>query len=447
MHARFTNPPRSAAGMPGAVKAARPADKQRNPRDDAGERRRFLLVTWSLPFPPTSGDQQRTFFLHRALQACGDVDVLLLRRDTPELRTLLEPHVNLADVVAPSPRGARGLWRFARPFRPALIDRAAALIGGSETEYTSDPRIAPALHRVLEARKYDLIVTRYIRPAAQSGALQQSRVPVTIDVDDVDTVRYQSWLARTDTPRAARPFVRRRLRQVDRLMRDAVQSARHVWVASAEDEPLLDHSRISVLPNLPYPAALGDTVALPPATESQTIVFVGVPNRMNRQAVLAFIEAGWPRVREAAPRAKLRIVGGGWEELSALRAATNVETPGFVENLVDVYTDAAFALVPVFEGAGTKIKLLDAASRRRTAAVARPSLRGFRDTLPDGSAVFATDTPAALGDACVRLLSDRALRARLADSALRRVREFYSFDAFQRRVREDVDAAIAAERA
>ena len=403
------------------------------------KRPRILLVTHCLPYPPVSGGRQRTYFLHKALSSIGDVDVLLMQKlKDPRFVQELCQHCNIVETVDPLPRGQRSTLRPVRPLAPKLVDRLATTLGDRGRDYTPDPNAAEAFQRLVASTQYDLIVGRFIRPTALALS-GQDLPPVMIDVDDIDFVRYQTWIRRRGTDPLTRLLVGRHLRRVREVLPPFIRRCAHLWVASPRDLGLLDHPSISVLPNLPYPAALGADMALPPApAASKVIAFVGIAgNRVNVEGMRRFVRRAWPIVRRAEPQATLRLAGGGnWRALAPELVRTpGVQLAGYVSDLNDVYRDAAFSIVPLFEGAGTKIKVLESLSYGRTAVVGTPSLRGYESTLHHWESLLVGEDEDDLARHCLALLKDPKRRDALAASGQRVVQKHYSFEVFERAVR------------
>jgi len=129
------------------------------------------------------------------------------------------------------------------------------------------------------------------------------------------------------------------------------------------------------------------------------------------------------------PVARLRVVGsGGWEaERDQLEQTAGVSVIGTVEDLADEYRGAALCVVPLFEGSGTKIKVLEALMHGRVVVAARHSARGYEELVDRG--VVAASNDAELADACAALLLDPARRQAMALAGQRLVRQNYGFEA------------------
>ncbi len=99
------------------------------------------------------------------------------------------------------------------------------------------------------------------------------------------------------------------------------------------------------------------------APESKDVVFVaGFSHSPNVDAAVWFVTEIWPQVFSADPRARLKLVGSNpSKEVLALHSDI-VEVTGWVsdEELINIYSKARVAVVPLRFGAGIKSKTLEA---------------------------------------------------------------------------------------
>jgi glycosyltransferase involved in cell wall biosynthesis len=104
----------------------------------------------------------------------------------------------------------------------------------------------------------------------------------------------------------------------------------------------------------------------------------------NRHGMRAFLARDWPKVREAVPGARLRVVGAGGDDLVD-EVPEGVEIAGFVDDLEAVYADAALVLAPARSGGGSQLKLVGALSHGRIVVGPAFLARERTPRLPDGA--------------------------------------------------------------
>jgi glycosyltransferase involved in cell wall biosynthesis len=204
----------------------------------------------------------------------------------------------------------------------------------------------------------------------------------------------------------------------------AVRLATATFVCSESDRRHLARmtrsARVQTVPN---------SVAFPPAADADVseplVLFVGTMGyRPNAQAVDSLVQEIWPAVRARAPTARLAIVGPGPERTASYRSADRTVTfTGFVDDLDSWYRRARVVCCPIYHGGGTRVKIIEAAAYAKAIVSTRLGAEGLN--LEDGREIILRDAPAALADACVRLLGDPDAAACLGRAALHKARGTY----------------------
>jgi glycosyltransferase involved in cell wall biosynthesis len=123
----------------------------------------------------------------------------------------------------------------------------------------------------------------------------------------------------------------------------------------------------------------------------------------NRNALRFLLERVMPRVWEQLPEARLMLVGGGLPPVSRDK---RVEALGFVEDLADAYRRAACAIVPLLQGGGTPLKLVEALAYGLPVIATSRAAAGLE--LRDGEHCLIADGEQALAQALVKALRGEA---------------------------------------
>jgi glycosyltransferase involved in cell wall biosynthesis len=145
-----------------------------------------------------------------------------------------------------------------------------------------------------------------------------------------------------------------------------------------------------------------------------------------------------PRVWEELPDATLTLVGAGLDpsstsaaaELGELLGDRRIEALGFVEELRDAYSGARCAVVPLLQGGGTPLKLLEALAYALPAVVTPRAAAGL--AVRDGEHCLIADGATAFAAALCRVLRDGA--PELGRRGRELVAERYSIEALSRLV-------------
>lgn len=399
---------------------------------------KILYIMPAAPFPHDRGTAQRTDLLYRALRDLGEVDTVLLRaRHEPAadaaLLERLRDEYSLIGSLRLRARGEIGAWSLVRRIAGRRVDRIARGLGDADAEHRAAAPLRAWLTCQLRRRGYDLIVGRYLSVLGPTGALEQSRVPVALDVDDLPTEMCRSRLATSRRHGLAHYLEQRRLERLERTLPRHFSRCAALWVASDEHlrEPGLE--RAQHLPNIPYfPEGL--PAPLPANAGSKRLLFVGTfSHNPNLQGIGHFVERIWPKILAEEPEARLTLVGSKLSDAqrSQYTAMPNVEPLGFVENLRDAYARAAFSIIPVYSGSGTNIKLPESLAYGRTAVITRFAHRGHRQALPQGAALRVAESDAEFAAQVLELLEHPGEARRLGEFGRRCVEEHYSFARFK----------------
>lgn len=182
-------------------------------------------------------------------------------------------------------------------------------------------------------------------------------------------------------------------------------------LALQEDEAkelraLAPSTRVEVLPVGVDLAAYGEPHPGEPPVVLLAGSFAWAPNV---DGAIQFLSEGWARVTARVPRARLRIVGKN-PPRSIHRAADRlgVEVAGYVDSFPEELANAAVFVVPLWVGAGVRVKIVEALAARVPVAATRLAAEGLG--LTPGEHYAAGDTPGELGSQVATLLLTPAVR-------------------------------------
>jgi glycosyltransferase involved in cell wall biosynthesis len=353
---------------------------------------RDLLVSAYTPVL-RSGRALRTYGLARALAMRGNgLDLLYARFEAPEPDAAFRaiPGIALHEVI-PS-RGARRLLAYARARAggfPAAVTRGVS------------PELTEQAANLARARDRGHVIADGPVVAAALAGLARRR-PVIYNAHNFESgFRHELEGA----PRAHG-------RQWRRFERGLLAHASESWMVSEPDlvaaHELCPTARLRLVPNVLDVAAIEPLRTL---THEPRAIFVAnfayAPNRNGLRFLLAEV---LPRVWEELPDATLTLVGAGLEsgpslgELQELIGDPRVEVLGFVEDLREAYARARCAVVPLLQGGGTPLKLLEALAYGLPTVVTPRATAGLavRDgehcLIADGAEAFAAALRGALRD-------------------------------------------------
>jgi glycosyltransferase involved in cell wall biosynthesis len=368
---------------------------------------RDLLITTHTP-ALGSGRAMRTYAIARALAEHRDLDLLYVRFDRPRPDAAFAsiPGVALHEVV-PSRRARR------------LAAYTCARLSGVPPDFARgiSRELAVESARMATTPERGRIVADGPIAAAALRGLAQRR-PVIYNAHNVES-GFRGEL----TSKGAGG-----LRGLRSFERGLLARASESWMVSAADmragHALCPHARLRLAPNAIDVAAIEPVSAPSPAPRA--IFVANFAYEPNRNALRFLLDDVMARVWRLLPDARLTLVGGGLERPPS--SDRRVEALGFVDDLAGAYASCACAVVPLLQGGGSPLKLIEALAYGLPTVASPRAIAGLE--VSDGEHLLVADGGEAFAGALVAVLRDGA--PQLGRAGRRLVRERYSIEALAR---------------
>jgi glycosyltransferase involved in cell wall biosynthesis len=384
----------------------------------------LTVVSSFFPLPLDRGDPVRVLMTLRALARRRPFRLLVVRRAetvpalVDELRRLL-PGVEVADF----------------PATPYRLDRLGPLGRFPEASLAGLPpwvrsRYSHELHeQLLRGRGAGIAIGEaagaYFRGTALRWHWDKANVLAASTRQDI-----------AEAPGRAHRLRAQYLARVSgRFEAEALALASTVSVTSdAEAERLAAHHGRRA--DFTLPSCVSVPAGHTPRPEPGRLVWLSsFSYRPNLLGLRRFLDEGWPAARAAGYT--LSLIGSGLTDAirTELSAHDGVEALGFAEDLRPVLAAARAAVVPVWSGAGVKLKTLTLLAH----GVPVFSTSVGAEGVPATAAVRTAETPAALAGAIV--YAGAAELDRMAAEAVRLVREQFSEESFADRLTRSLSTA------
>jgi glycosyltransferase involved in cell wall biosynthesis len=390
---------------------------------------RILYVTETVPGRAGFGGELRCLHIARALAEVGRVEVAHLRKPGEDHsaaeRDAEFPLVSALEVRPRPNHGLAGLLRW-------TFDPRSNYPFGLGVDAEAASRLRAMLGN------YDLVWFFRLRAPDMFPNADWPRS--VVDIDDLPTTYQVAAIEKADGFRQ-RWMERRRMfawRRRERLLGERFTA---LSVCSEDDRRSLEEigvrSPVHVIPNgFEVPEREPEyRPASPPR-----FGFIGLLDYFpNRDAIDWFVRECWPLIRRRIPEARLRVAGQDREGF--LRSSDpSIDVLGWIADTDEEMKTWSAMVVPVRVGAGTRIKIAHAFSRKCPVVSTTHGAYGYGAT--SGRELLLADTAEEFAAACVRMASEPAEAAGMAERAWKVFEEKWSWDAIRPRVHAAVESCL-----
>lgn len=353
---------------------------------------KIAFVTYLVPWRPKYGGSLRAHGILRGLARMHEVHVVLAACREDEMQAFEEwediPGIR-RHVLHPTNGYPQDDWQASRTMRSIL----------------SQGKYGPSLEDLVMDLEPDVVWYH------ETEALRRTKrvaFPRVLDLVDVQ------WMKRRRASRntAGMAKVSEYARTGRVFLADQLAAAQMdaVGLASGLERSgvLLNRSR-HVIPNgCDFPDHCPEREAVSP----RVLFFGSLFYWPNRDGIEWYCRDVWPRVLAEEPSASLDVVGAGLEESAAIEASPRTTVHGFVEDLPRLLGSASHLIVPLHEGGGTRIKIIEAWASGLPVLSTTIGAEGLG--AEPGVHLLVEDDPAQLATASVALLRDPKNGERLA---------------------------------
>jgi len=293
---------------------------------------------------------------------------------------------------------------------------------------------SPAMKRCVEQatqeRHYHVVVACELATARYIlGVVDAARV-----VDDIELQVYYEQFANQIRPLARlrrglmwgkwSSYVATLLAQVDGCTVVSEQE-RQLLLHAVPDRRRNDHSPL--IRCVPNGLDIGEyTDDYSPPEPDSLVYFGALTYRANYDAVDYFLREIYPSIQRARPAVKFYITGSlEGVRVDRLPAPAGLNFTGHLEDVRPRVAGSWASVVPLREGAGTRLKVLESLALGTPAVSTFKGMEGLE--LVPGRDLLVADSPAEFASCVLHLLQDPGLRWRLSRNGGRVVRQSYDW--------------------
>jgi glycosyltransferase involved in cell wall biosynthesis len=391
----------------------------------------LVISTW-FPYPLSQGSKIRAYNIIKALSRQHEV-YLISFVDTPVQPGAVDHMKQFCH------------WIELVDQNPFYIPRLHRLIGWFSLLPSS---IASGYSKQMSTKVRELVSTwepntvLALTFVTAQYAIETKNVTRVIDIDNYLTpFLHEEYLNSSGTLQSLRRWVawKKFARYEKRLFR---QFDRSLVVSSKDYQAIqfthnLKQNQVIVIPN-------GVDTENSTLSESEpvknTLIYNGsLSYKPNHDAMQYFLKLIFPLIRSQVPDALLWITGkADPDSIQSLPFDEHVTITGFLDDVRPLVARSWVCVVPLRQGAGTRIKVLEAMALGTPVVSTTKGIEGI-DVIP-GKHVLIADQPEVFARQTIRLLQDSSLREMIAIEARQLVREKYSWSV----IGDDLNLALTS---
>ncbi len=372
----------------------------------------LFLSAW-FPFPPVHGSKLRISNLLRILSERHEVDLISFADRPREELDLAAARMVCREVRLIPDRGFNpNGWRARFGFLSS-VPRSLKEMFSEE--------MARAIREQIAGRRYDRVIASETRMASYRPFLDST--PALFEEAEVG-VLYDQW-AQAGSPAQrfrSRLTWEKHRRYLARLLRGfdlttVVSDRERVLLTTEVGAP----GPVEVIPN---GVNLEEYRRVEVHPSTNEMIFPGAFTYFpNYHAMQWFTTEILPGIRRQVAGARLVITGDRGD--LPFECGPGVEHLGFLPDIRSRIASATIMVVPIREGGGTRLKILESMALGVPVAATSKGAEGL-DAV-SGEQILIADRPAEFQAACVRLLREPVLRSMISTNARKLVRERYDW--------------------
>ena len=288
------------------------------------------------------------------------------------------------------------------------------------------------LRKLLAHVDYDIIQVEHSQLAWIVPFLREfsPKSKIVLDAHNIEYRIYETWLP------YCKPDTEQEIRDKYILLRDW---ERKVWPwfdyafsVSSEEQHILQESGIPGTYLVPTGGGIDPGKYTPKGDleRSLDILYIGSMNwYANAHGLIWFIENVMPIIEKRRPGTEFNIVGSGMpmgDLLTVTSRCSNIKFWGFQEDDVGFFHRSKVFVVPLWIGAGARVKVITAWAAKIPVVSTVFGAEGSKTE--NGKNIILTDEPEVFAEAILRILDDPEYRNAIAESAYATFLENYTVE-------------------
>lgn len=375
---------------------------------------KILILTPFLPYPLDQGGKIRIFNIIKNLGASHSITLAALVDNAAA--TDIGPLKDLCAEVLLFERPAR-LW----PDRFAFFTSSSPY---NVIRY-SCPDMRRRLKQLHQANKFDLVQIEFAMMWQYASLFPST--PVVLDAHNIEYKNVQQ-IGNSATSLLWKLLYKMEKKRLQAVEESAWRECRLCFTVSDDERKEIaaisgDSAKVITAANGVDPERF---VFQPRRKNGRKILFLGgMDYTPNLDAARYFLKEVFPLIRAEEPEARVLLIGRELGKLFEAAVMPGVECHESVPEVLPWFYEADLLVVPLRQGAGTRIKVLEAMSAGLPVVATPKGCEGISVT--NGREILIAPTSNEFSSACLMLLRDSSVGERLAQKARQLVLARYTW--------------------
>lgn len=368
-----------------------------------------------------SGASNRSTMFLRALASMGHVDVVSFVK-------VCTSNIPNCDVIY-----SEDILDTETDISPLRKIKRALFSKDIKELYCTSYKKTEIIRSLVVDRNYDFVACRYINEAAICSLCDYSS-KLIIDVDDspkqalLQSISQRSCILK-------KIYIQWYAKTIEKVCEGFLETVHSSFYSNPTEKP---SDKSVFLHNVTISTTSIEDL---PKDFAPIILMVGwMAYSPNKLGAIHFARKVFPLIKEKIPDAQFRIAGkyeGTFKD--DLECNEGVKVLGFVPNIDEEYTNSAIVVVPIYQGSGTSIKVIEALQKNRPVVSTPMGIRGLENILIDGEDYLEADSDEQFARIIIKLLkSDPTKLISLAHNGNSKARKYFSQEKFIKIVNQTV---------
>ncbi len=405
---------------------------------------RTLFITKEVPYPPIGGVSLRNWQNINIMMKYGPVAIFSASNWTPKETSLpgvtLWHHSNVEIQRSGWENLERRLW-WLHPRRHP------------DADWSYSSTAARELDELIAKFKPDLVIFEEVWLYPYLSVVKRHQCHIILDEHNVEANIFQQKYSSVQNLKSEIK-VKIQLNHLKSIESDFSKQADEIWVCSDNDANLIKELYGQVAPthvvpngiNVAHYDGVHSRECSPESgleNKSRNLLFLGQMSYLpNTVAAELLINKIYPKLREFYPDCRLLLVGRNPTPfmLDAANKDAQIIVTGSVPDVRPYLAAASVMVVPLIQGGGTRLKILEAFAAGCPVVSTAKGAEGLK--IKDGEHLLIKDSIEELVAGVCQVWSDPALGEKLAGCGYELVQEEYSWESVGGRVEEAVKVPL-----